>query len=175
MKKTILKFGLYSAITIVVLFSINLFTPLAELDMGIQEVLGYLAMFIALIFVFFGIKSYRDQQLNGSISFGKGFKLGFLITLIPATIFGIFDVIYILMNPEFFQNYRDAAVADLEKQFSGAELTAKIKEIDDMMAFAGNPAFDFFLMFSTVLILGIIVSLISSFILRKDTPKQEAA
>lgn len=168
MKKITLKFGLYSAITIVVLFSINLFTPLAELDMGTQEILGYLAMFIALIFVFFGIKSYRDQHNNGFITFGKGFKLGFLITLIPATVFGIFDVIYILMNPGFFLDYREAYVADLEKKFSGAELAAQIKEMDEMMVLAANPAFNFFLMFATVLILGVIVSLISAFILRKD-------
>jgi hypothetical protein len=140
--------------------------------MGTQEVLGYLAMFIALTFVFFGIKSYRDKEARGKISFGKGLKIGMLITLIPAFLFGVFDVIYItLLNPGFFEEYRTAMITKMESQYSGAELAAKIAEFDSMMAMAGNPWFDFMLMFITVVLLGFIVSLISSFVLRSSTVK----
>ncbi len=171
MKKTVLKFGLYSSLVILGLFSINLFTSISSLDMATQEIVGYLSMFIALIFVFFGIKSYRDNVGNGNLTFKRGLGLGVLISLIPSALFGIFDVIYITMiDPEFFQRYRDSYVADLETKFQGAELTAQVEEIDQMMTMAANPLFDFFLMFMTVFVLGFIVTLISAFILRRSTP-----
>ena len=136
-----------------------------------QEVLGYLSMFIALLFIFFGIRNYRDTVNNGSISFGRALGLGVLIALIPALCFGIFDAIYVAyLNPDFFDNYMAEYVAHLPKDLNAEQLSAKISEMEQMKEMASNPIFNFFLMFFTVLPLGFIVSLISATILRKSEP-----
>ena len=167
MKTTVLKYGSYSGIAILVLFTIS-FLFLTDLSFGMQEVFGYLSIFIALAFVFFGIKSYRDEQPEGKLSFGKAFGLGILIVLVPSIIFGAFNVFYVVyLNPEFYDQYYGQMITGLSTQYSGAELTVKITELEDMKDMASSNLFTFILMFLTVFLLGFIVSLISAMTLRK--------
>ena len=95
--------------------------------------------------------------------------MGMLISLIPAVAFGAFDVIYIVyLNPEFVDVYYANEIANVKKEFSGAELASKIAEMEDMKEMASSPAFNFILMTVTVLIIGFIVSLISAVTLRRS-------
>jgi hypothetical protein len=168
MRKTVFKFGGLSALSLVVLFTISTLL-LTDLSFGVQEVYGYLSILIAVAFAFFGIKSYRDNELNGKISFGRALSTGMLISLIPAIAFGAFNVIYILyINPEFVEVYYAQEIANVKNEFSGAELASKIAEMEDMKEMASSPAFNFILMTSTVLIMGFIVSLISAVTLRRS-------
>jgi hypothetical protein len=164
MKKTVLKFGLYSGITILVLFLCS-YSFMTDLSFETQEVLGYTSMFAALVFVFFGIKSYRDKENGGYISFGRALGLGLLITLIPALAFGIFDAIYVTyVYPEFFSEYYTA----MQAKMSPEELV-KMEADMESMKFFFTPFGTFLLMFLTVFILGFIISLLSSMILRRTS------
>jgi hypothetical protein len=166
MKSTVYKFGLISAGTILTLFFFS-FLFLENLSFAIQEIWGYISIFIALSFVFFGVKSYRDSLPNQEISFGKALGVGLLIVLFPAIIFGIFNVIYITyLNPDFTEQYYATMIADISTQYSGAELTTQIAEMEGMKEMASSGIFTFFLMTFTVLILGLIVSLITAVTLR---------
>lgn len=137
------------------------------------EILGYLSMFVALSFIFFGIKSYRDKVNNRTISFGKAFGLGILIALIPAFLFGVFDALYVaFVNPEFFDQYMAATIAEMPATVTSEELAAKIAEMEQMKELGQNPLFNFALMFLTVMILGFIISLLSAIVLKKS-PKVE--
>ena len=99
MKKSVLRYGGYSAAVLVILFVIGV--ALGEgLDYGIREVIGYASIILSLLFVFFGIKHYRDQENNGLISFGKGLVIGLLISVIASLAFGLIDLIYVrFINP----------------------------------------------------------------------------
>ncbi|NQY09993.1 MAG: DUF4199 domain-containing protein [Flavobacteriales bacterium] len=168
MKKTVLKFGGLSALLITLFISISLFL-LTDLSFGMQEVVGYLSILIAVSFAFFGIKSHRDKELNGKISFGRALGLGMLISLIPAVAFGAFDVLYIVyFNPEFVDVYYAQEIANLKNELSGTELESKIAEMEDMKELASSPLFNFVLMTLTVLIMGFIVSLISAVTLKRS-------
>src|SRR5688500_3501606 len=128
MLKTVLKFGLLSGVVIVVLFVLS-YRFMKDTSFAVQEVLGYLSMFIALLFVFFGIKSFRDNENNRVITFGKAFGLGLLITLVPSFLFGLFDALYVtFIYPEFYDNYYTVTVEQLSKTLSGEQLEAKIAE-----------------------------------------------
>ena len=164
MKKTVLKFGLYSGVLIVALF-ITTYAFMDSLSLQTMEILGYLSMFVALLVVFPGIRSYRDNEKNGFIGFGRALGLGMLISLVPALMFGIFDAIYAhVINPGFYAEY----MANMTKSMSPDQLAEYTKMMTDpSMQFWMSPFGTFLLMFITVCAIGFIVSLISSMILRR--------
>ncbi|MFT5824135.1 MAG: hypothetical protein ACI8ZM_005401 [Crocinitomix sp.] len=168
MKASVFKFGLISSVTVLILFFIS-YLFLENLSFAVQEIWGYLSIFIALSFVFFGVKSYRDGLPQKEISFGRALGAGMLIVIFPAIIFGLFNVIYITyLNPDFTEQYYAAQVANTMTQYSGAELSAKLVEMESMKDLASSGGFTFILMTSTVLILGFIVSLITAATLRSS-------
>ena len=167
MKKTILRFGLYGAVTICLLFLLTWFL-LKDSNFEFSEALGYLSMVVALSFVYFGIKNYRDQENEGTISFAKGLIIGILISLITAIAFGIIDVIYITyINPDFTETYYNEAVEEMRQQLSAAEFEVKLKELEQQKALFSNSLFAFALMSGTVLVIGFIISLISALLLQR--------
>jgi len=165
MKKTVLKFGRFAFFTATILFLLALVLG-KNLSYGAQEVIGYSSMVISLVFVFFGIKNYRDQENGGLISFGQALKIGMLITLFAALGFAIIDFIYTsFINPEFMEEFIQHSLEAASEKYAGDELIAKKAEIEsyrDMSNFAMA-----MLMFVTVILIGFIISLISSLILNK--------
>lgn len=167
MKKTVLKFGLFAAITSAVLFGLALVLG-KDLSFKIQEVLGYLSIVISLIFVFFAIKHYRDQVNNGKVSLGKALLIGLLITLFASVAFGVVDALYIkYINPDFTDQYLAYTLENLEKTLPKEAYELKKVEIETQMAAFANPAFSGFVMFATVFMIGIIITLLSDLILKK--------
>ena len=58
-------------------------------------------MFASMIFVYLGIRQYRDEVNGGSVDFWQAVKIGVMIGAIPAVVFGIFDAIYVeYINPD---------------------------------------------------------------------------
>ena len=100
MKRIILIYGLLAGTIVGSMFFITM--PLYEkgiLTMENGELVGYSTMIVALSLIFFGVKSYRDNQLEGSISFGKALQVGLLITLIASLMYAItWEVIYNTMT-----------------------------------------------------------------------------
>ena len=167
MNKTVIKFSIYGFLAAIILFLSALVFG-ENLSYGAQEVLGYSSMVLSLIFVFFGIKNYRDKENGGTISFGKAFGIGMLITLFAALGFAIIDFVFTTyLNPEFVDEYIGRLILDAEKTFSGDELVAKKAELEEyrksMTSFAMA-----LLMFATVILIGFIISLISSLVLHKN-------
>ncbi|MEL6812103.1 MAG: DUF4199 domain-containing protein [Bacteroidota bacterium] len=168
MKSTILRYGIYSAITIFGLFLIGWFIGKA-LDLGFagQEVVGYTTIVLSLSFVFFGIKHFRDKQNDGVVSFGKALTIGLLISLFAALAFGLIDVIYRYLNPNFVAEYYAYQTSQLETTLSGAELEAALSDMEAQREMFSSTFMSFLLMSLTVFVIGIIVSLISSLILQR--------
>ena len=73
MKKTVLTFGLISG----ALLSMMMLATLPFLDrIGFDkgEVIGYTTMVLSFLFVYFGIKSYRDNVGGGTVGFRPGVR-----------------------------------------------------------------------------------------------------
>jgi hypothetical protein len=169
MKKTVLRYGLFSAITIVILFTASWFI-FRDSNFEAQEVFGYTSMVLSLLFVFFGIKHYRDKENGGQLTFGQGMKVGLLIVLIPALIFGIFDIFYTtVLNPGFLDRYYTAEVAKMQQSLSASEFQAAKAELDAEKEMFSKPGVAPLVMFLTVFIIGVIVTVISSLILKRNT------
>lgn len=167
MKKTVLRFGLYGSITICALFLISWFV-LDDLPYSTQEVLGYVSMILALGFVFFGIKQYRDKENDGKVSFKKALLLGILISLITALAFGILDVFYTeVLNPDFMTEYYNQSVETMKASLPADEFEAKLAEMESQKELFSNPLFSFALMAMTVFVIGFIISLLSALVLQR--------
>lgn len=166
MKKTVIKFGLYSFLTGVILF-LSALVFANDLSLQVQEVLGYSSMIISCSFVYFGIKYFRDQENSGKISFTKALGLGMLITLFAAIGFALIDYIYTAyINPEFVDYFVTQTKNNLQQNFSGDELASKISELEENKKYMTS-SFMAILMFVTVILIGFVISLISSLVLNK--------
>jgi len=171
MKSTVFRYGLYSMITMVALSAIEVFVIQPNTDLKISEIAGYLTMLISMIFVFIGIKYYRDNVNNGMLTFWQGLKVGLLIVLIPSVAFGLFDLLYTeVINPGWMENYYSQMIEQTKKTTSPEKLDAALKKLQASKEMFSNPVWQFLLMALTVFIIGFIVTIISSLTLRRTKP-----
>ncbi|MCA4894641.1 MAG: DUF4199 domain-containing protein [Cytophagales bacterium] len=161
MKRIILVYGLIAGTIVGSMFFITM--PLYEkgiLTMENGELVGYSTMIVALSLIFFGIKSYRDNHLEGSITFGKALKVGLLITLIASLIYAItWEIIYNTMT-DFVTQMGDKYFEKLR-----AEGTTQA-EIDEYKAIYENPFIRFAMTLMEIAPVGILISLLSAGLLR---------
>ena len=76
MKKIVLTFGLIAGLIMSVLMDGSLLLS-DKIGSGHSMALGYTIMVASFLLISFGIRSYRDNTLDGQISFGRAFdKLG---------------------------------------------------------------------------------------------------
>ena len=168
MKSTVYRYGIYATLTIIIL-SYIVFFLLKNTGQGLQEVAGYLSMLLAMIFIFLGIRHFRDKVNGGYLSFGQGLKIGILIVLIPAVAFGLFDILYTeVLNPTWKEDYYSKYIDNLRKSVAADKLDAAIKKAEKEKEMFSNPVFQFLLMGGTVFIICIIVTIISSLTLRRS-------
>lgn len=171
MKKTVLRYGGFSVIFMVLFFIAEWFIFKDKNDFKVQEIFGWVGIFVSTIFIFFGIRYYRDRYNNGHLRFGKGLKVGLLILVLPSIAFGVFNVIYVMLNPEFMEIYYNAQVADLRESLPAAEATLKIQAMEKEKEMWMSPAVQFVGMFLSVFAVGLIVTVISAFVLRRSVEK----
>jgi len=152
MKNTVIRYGLFGLLVGAIIFTIHLTLGIENLEDSTNEILGYVSIFISLSFVFFGIKQYRDQVNNGTVSLGKAIIIGVFISIFVALGIAIADFMYTkLIDPSFFSNY--------EKM-----LIEQGKEADIIKMTSISAAL---FMFVLVTVIGFIISIISGLILQR--------
>jgi len=172
MKRTVLIFGVISG----VISSAMMFLTMPLINRGIinfdnGEVIGYTAIFLSFLLVFFGIRAYRENN-GGAITFGRGFAVGILITLISCVFYvASWEIISHNFMPDFADKYAAAMVAKLrEKGVSDAVIVEKKKQMDRMREMLRNPAINAAMTFIEPFPVGLVVTLVSAGILRKKRP-----
>jgi hypothetical protein len=168
MKKIVLTFGLISgAVSAAMMLGTLPFVDKIGFDKG--EILGYTTIVLAALFVFFGIRSYRENVGGGRLSFGRGFAVGILITLISSACYvGTWEIIYYKLMPGFAEKY--AAHMVERAKASGAspqKIEEKVREAQQFKRMYDNPAINVALTFAEVFPIGLAVALASAGILRK--------
>lgn len=172
MRSITVRYGLYSILAIVALSAVQFFLWMPNVSFGWAEFGGYLTMVLSMIFVFLGIRRYRDTVGKGYLTFGQGLKIGALISLLPSVAFGLFDILYTeVINPNWLNDYYTKYTEQLKLTIPAAELPAKLAELEKQKELFGNSFMQFLLMAATVFIIGIIVTIISSLALRRRPVK----
>lgn len=174
MKKNIIVCGVIAGIIVsaLMLTSVNYYSHCeGNVDFGTSMVIGYASMLIAFSLVFVGIKNYRDKYNGGVISFGKAFKTGMLIVLIASTMYVIAWLVdYFYFIPDFAEKYAAHMLNELKASGASQEEIAKqTQEMADFSRMYKNPFFNAMMTYVEILPVGLIVTLISSFILKRKT------
>jgi uncharacterized protein DUF4199 len=170
MRKNIIIYGLIAGIVVstVMLFNVN---NEGNFDYDTSLLIGYASMLIAFSLVFVGIRNYRDKYNSGIISFGKAFKIGILIVLIASTIYVLIWLIdYYFFIPDFMEKYSAHMLDQLKA--SGAsqiEIDKQTKEMANFAEMYKNPFYNAIMAYVEILPVGLIVTLISSLILKRKT------
>ena len=173
MKKNIIIYGIIAGIVVsfLMLFSVNNISHEGYIDYDTSMLIGYASMLIAFSLVFVGIRNYRDKYNGGVISFGKAFKTGMSIVLIASTIYVVSWLIdYFYFIPDFTDKYAAHIIGQLKS--SGASqivIDEKTKEMADFASMYKNPFFNALITYTEILPVGLIVTLISSLILKRRT------
>jgi len=166
MKKTILRFGLYGVITICLL-SLLIWALVDVVDNTVGEVIGYSSMVVSLLFVYFGIKHFRDKENHGVVTFAKALLIGILISLMVSLAFGILDLIYVkVINPDFMTEYYDGMLEEAQS-LPKTEFEIRKAELQSEKEMFLNPFIHFFIMSMMVFVIGFIISLLSALVLQR--------
>lgn len=173
MKRNVLLFGLVLGTILIshALYMVNLVCQ--NPDFESNDVLGYTAMVVVFSLTFFGIRNYRNTDLEGVISFGTAFKTGALIALVGSTVYVVVWLFYYyLVAPDFLDKYTLHAMHQATRhEATATELAAKEKEMREFKAMYQNPAFVILISYAEVLPIGLVIAFISSLILkRKPSP-----
>lgn len=168
MKKTVLTFGVLSGVvSALMMFVTVLFIDQIGWDKGVF--VGYTAITLSLLFVYFGIRSYRDNQLGGRITFGRAVGVGLLITLVSCVFYVIaWEIEYATMFSDFADKY--TAFAMDQARAAGAtetEMAAKAAEMADMKKIMDSPIKRPLFVMLEPMPVGLLVTLVSAAVLRK--------
>jgi hypothetical protein len=172
MKKTVLTFGLIAGLMISVLMDGSLLLA-NKIGSGHNSMLlGYTMMVASFLLVYFGIRSYRDNNLAGQISFGRAFTCGILITLITTVFYVVtWEVIYFNFIPHFMDSYWAAQIHKVQASgLDPATIATKVAAIEHSQQLYQNPFVNMAYTFMEPLPVGLIITLISAAILRRRAP-----
>lgn len=104
-------------------------------------IVGYASMVLAFLMVFVGVKSYRDKVAGGTVTFGRAFKVGLLITAIATACYvATWQVVYHEFMPDFLDKYAAYSLDEAKK--SGAtdeQIAGKSRELAEFKEMYKNP------------------------------------
>ncbi|MBL7833522.1 MAG: DUF4199 domain-containing protein [Cyclobacteriaceae bacterium] len=182
MRRIVLVYGLIAGGILGAMFFIT--APLWDsgvitLDNGMF--VGYGTMVVSLSLVFFGVKSYRDNHKQGVITFGQGFKVGILITLIACALYALsWEVAYHTVSKGFSEEMEAYQEKEIRKKASNeTELKEKLEAAKKEVELYKS-SFIFRFMFSflfEVFPVGLLITLITAALLRNKNflPASEPA
>jgi hypothetical protein len=168
MKKTVLTFGLISgAVSSLMMVATLPFIDSLGFDKG--AIVGYTAIVLSFLLVFFGIRSYRENVGAGRITFGRGFAVGILITVVSCAFYvATWEVIYFKFMPEFADKWAGYMVTQAKASgASQAAIDAKVKEAGEFKVMYDKPLMNAAITFTEPFPIGLLVTLISAATLRK--------
>lgn len=166
MNKIFIKYGLIaSAIVVGVPVLSGIFMGYGIDSFAMGEIIGYSSMIVAMAMVFFAMRHFRDNENEGQMSFGEGMKIGLAVSAIGGISFAIYNWIFVTwVMPDFNEQYyayvsgNDIGTPQFEQGFS---------EMMETNGFLYSKLGGSLVMFITVFMIGLVISVISSFILQK--------
>ena len=176
MKKAVLTFGCIAGVIISVLMNLSLLLS-KYIGSGHSMMLGYTIMVASFLLIYFGIRSYRDNDLGGQISVGRAFSCGILITLITTCFYVVsWEFIFFTFMPHFMDGYFAAQIRHVQASgLDAATIATKVAAIQHSQQLYQNPLVNAAYTFIEPFPVGLIITLISAALLRRKSPVHPAA
>ncbi len=174
MKKTVWTFGLLSGAVMALFMVVTV--PFIGDHGAADAIVGYAGIVAAFLLVFFGVRSYRDTVLGGTISFGRAFSAGILIAGIASLCYvATWEVIYYKFMPDFYAKYGHSVVEQARKSGKSEADVAKVQsEMDAMVRRVENPLFVTAATFGEPFPVGLVIALVSAGVLRRKRAERGA-
>jgi len=167
MKKTVVTFGVISGVvsSLMMLGTIP-FMHRIGFDHGL--IVGYTAIVLSFLLVFFGIRSYREQA-GGTLTFTRGFTVGILITLISCAFYvATWQLIYFKLQPDFIDRWETYAVEKVRAEGGTPEaVEATRRQMRSFKEAYDNPLTNAAYTFMEPFPVGLLVTVISAAVLRR--------
>ena len=174
MRKIVLTFGLIAGAILSVMMLIQF-----QFQIGFDNgaIIGYTTMVLAFLMVFFGVRSYRDNVAGGSVTFGRAFSVGLLITIVASVCYvATWQFVYYRLVPDFGDKYAAYAVEKAKKSgATDAQIAAKTKEMTELNQMYKKPLVNMGLTFLEPLPVGILFTLVTAVALSRKRRVQDAA
>jgi fumarate reductase subunit C len=170
MKKVILVYGaIAGTIVSAMMFITMLIWNDGKVEIKNGELLGYSTMIIAFTMIFFGIKSFRDNYSNGTISFLKATQVGVLIALVASLMYGVsWEMIYPRVGQELMAKMGEKRFDELKKkETSEVEIQKAKDEWAGFLEMYKNPFVRFGMTLVEIFPVGLVITLICAALLRK--------
>lgn len=168
MRKIVLTFGCISG---AILATMMLMTLPFQDRIGFENgtIVGYTTMILAFVLIYFGVRSYRDNVLGGTISFGRALKVGALIAAVASGWYvATWELIYYRLSPDFGTKYQayimDKARADGETEEQLAKRKADMERFGELYK---NPAVNVAITFLEPLPVALVMALVSAGVLSR--------
>jgi hypothetical protein len=167
MRKVVLTYGLIAGVIVSLLIVVTWSLVSPESNYAMSMLLGYANMLVSLSMIFFAIKSYRDNYLGGSITWGRGFMVGLYVSIVASILYVIgWKIFSSLAMPDFWDQYAKHSMAALTKRgASAAEIAENAKQME---YYKHMPALvEWGMTFLEIFPVGLVISAISALILRR--------
>lgn len=167
MKRHIIIFGITAGLVVSVMVYLSYTASLMKYEYG--EMVGYTTMIIAFSTIFFAVKKHRDESLGGRIDFGTAFKMGLGITLVASMIYTATWMIMLqTVAKDFMAEYYQQSIEQVRASGIGEEeVAAKLAEMESFKELYKNPLVQIGVTFLEIFPVGLIISLITAFILKR--------
>ncbi|MBC8124340.1 MAG: DUF4199 domain-containing protein [Candidatus Kapabacteria bacterium] len=160
----VLRYGIISAIILLVTGLLGQMIIGSETNYDAMMVIGFTSMFLAFIMVYLGIRAARKKNADGKIGFRSALVVGMLISLFATAMWVVtWEVTFATTMPDFMEKYTAKSLADLKASGATAEdmNVATIKAAQDVEAFK-QPLFRIAMATVEILPIGLIVALIGA-------------
>lgn len=169
MKRTIWVYGLISGLICISWMLVYLVSGKKFMNFDNGMYYGFGSMILAFSLMFVGVKNFRDHHNGGTITFGKAFKLAFLIVLVASTVYVVGWLLYnYLVYPEFMDDYTAHELAKLKAMNTPqADIDKYLTDSAKMTELYKNPIVKVAFTYMEILPLGTVMALICAFIFKK--------
>ncbi|GEO11849.1 DUF4199 domain-containing protein [Segetibacter aerophilus] len=179
MKKTVLTYGIISGLIVTAIMTTSMVyyrnNP-GRVSNSSAMVIGYLSMLIAFALIYVGVKRYRDNENAGTISFGKAFRIGLLIALIASTMYVVaWALLYNLYMPDYMDRYAEQMIKHAEPGTTAVQLEETKAEMESYKQLYRSPLYFTLMTYAEILPVGMLVSIICAFILKRKKREAEVA
>ena len=176
MQKIVLTFGLIAGAILSAMMLLTL-PFMDKIGFDKSEIIGYTTMVLAFLMVYFGVRSYRDNVAGGSVTFGRAFLVGLLITFVASACYvATWQVVYYKIAPDFGEKYTAYAVDKAKKSGASEEkIAATKKEMSEFMELYKNPFVNIAISFIEPLPVGLMFTLVSAWVLSRKRRDKELA